>query len=222
LTALRDVGAVQGSKYITDIQLQWEKKLKATTIGLALCLLLLAGCVGTHYVPATFNPKENRYQSMANVDKDRIKTRDTSVDLRKFKITFLLTDSNVHPGRLEFAVRDVLVRAGLRNITNRDELLRFVNSRADTKEFGQLDAVALKKLSEKVGPVLVIDVRSMWDGDVRRYTGIRAVDSGSDRTLLELTHPKFIWLSVDGEAHYPLFNELHSWVQDSLAQARKG
>lgn len=196
--------------------------MSKTILVLAFAIVFLTGCVGTHYVPPTFDQKESRYKAIASVDKDKIAIRDTSVNLRKFKVVYLAVDSNVHPARLEFLLRDVLTRAGLKNIVNRDELIRVVRKREELNGLVQFDSDALKKISSSVGPVLLINARSMWDGDVRRYVSVRAIDAESGATLLDLNHPKFIWVHVDGEAHYPVFNELHSWVADSLSPARRG
>jgi hypothetical protein len=175
------------------------------------CAIVQAGCA--HYTPPKVDSKTGMYGAMASVAPGDIQKRETNVDLRKFRFVYLITQTNLYPARFEFFTRSALARMGFKNVLNQEEVAALVT---ETPELSSLQSeqaqIAVRHLSERAGPVLLVYVRSMWDGDVRRYVNLEVVDLSDGRTLLKLHHEKLIWIDVDAEAHYPVLNEFKKWA----------
>jgi hypothetical protein len=196
--------------------------MKIMIAALSCCALLLVGCAATAYHPLKFDTQSSRYSTSTIIDPNAITARDVNVDLKKFKFVYLQTSSNVFPRRFEFYIRDVLHRAGLKNVVNTAELSAFILDNPKTQDIvSTSDTLAQRRIAEKVGPYLLVDIKSQWDGNVRRNVTLTIVDVSNGNTLLQINHPKLIWMNVDGEAHLPIFNELQSWADDTVGRRRK-
>jgi hypothetical protein len=196
--------------------------MKIRNLALICCVFLLGGCAANAYQSPKFDSQTSRYLTSTNIDASAIVVRDVNIDLSKFKFVYLSTNSNVFPGRFEFYVRNVLHRAGLKNVINAGEMSSFILDNPKTQDIvSTSDAVALRRIAEKVGPYLLVTLNSYWDGNVRRNVTLKIIDASTGKTLLQINHPKFIWTNVDGEAHLPVFNEIQSWADDTTGRRRK-
>lgn len=176
-----------------------------------LCLGL-AGCAS--YAPVQVDQKTGMYSTTTELDKSAIREYDTTVDLQAFRFVYLNANSNVYPGRFEFFVRNALADLGVTQVLNQDELVAFVKAHPKLKDVSSVnDPLAIKKVSEAVGPILMVEFNSIWDGDVRRYVTLKITDASTGRKLLHVEQDKLIWMSVDPEAHYPVLNVLRQWVK---------
>jgi hypothetical protein len=189
-------------------------------IPLLLSAVMLTSCAA--YAPPTVDPKTGLIGAMASLDEGAIQVRNTNVDLRKFRFVHLSAGTNVYPARFEFFVRAALDRAGFRHVLNTNELTQLVTSDPKLAAVQSInDPVAQRRLSELAGPILRIDFRSQWDGNVRRYVTLSVVDLSTGNELLRIHNPKTIWMEVDSEAHYPVLNEFQKWV-DACVSAKGG
>lgn len=179
---------------------------------LILCLLIvLSGCAS--YAPPKINDKTGLYDTSTSLDEGAVQNRNTNLNLRKYRFVHLVTETNVYPGRFEFFTRAALARNGLTTVLNTDELAEMVASNPRFSSIQSVtDPVSLRRLAEQVGPILQVRLSSRWDGDVRRYVTMTVRDLATGEQLLHIYHSKMIWSDVDGEAHYPVLNELKKWV----------
>lgn len=177
-----------------------------------LCFAALGGCAS--YAPVQVDPKTGLYPTATQLEASAIREYETTVDLSKFKFVALSSSSNVYPARFEFFVRAALADLGIKQVLNQDELVAMVKMHPKLTAVTAInDPLAIKKVSDTVGPILLIEFNSVWDGDVRRYVTLKATDASTGKTLLRVEHPKMIWASVDPEAHYPVLNALREWVK---------
>jgi hypothetical protein len=177
-----------------------------------LALPFVAGCAGIHYTPPSFDAKAGRYSAIATVERSNIKVRNTAIDISKYKFILLNVQSNVHPARLEYALRDVINRAGFSQVVNKNEFMKFALKSKNPKLAEMTHPDLYKAIASEVGPFLSVEARAIWPGGAQRFVALRVTDIQTGETLLEINHPKTIWISVDGEAHYPIYNELHAWL----------
>lgn len=173
----------------------------------------LVGCAS--YAPPTLDKKSGSYSTIVEVDKGGVLAFETDTDPRRFGTVLLIAESNVYPERFEFFNRQALADLGMLRVQNPGEMAALLDDHGLGRK---VDADAVAAFSSKVQPVLVIEVKSQWDGDVRRYVKLRVIDSRDGRVLLEVDHPRLIWMDVDSEAHYPVFNELRRWYSASTAK----
>jgi hypothetical protein len=177
-----------------------------------LATLIVSGCAV--YAPPKFDEKTGLYKQGAALDAGAIEKRDTNVDLKRFRFAYLISDSNVYPGRFEFFARSALAHAGITRVLNTAEMLEWVNT-PELSEIPSLsDPVSQRRLSERIGPVLLIRLSSIWDGDVTRDVDLAVTDLSTGKELLHIHHHRFVWVEVDSEAHYPVFNEFKKWVDE--------
>jgi hypothetical protein len=184
------------------------------------CTCVLGGCA--HYAPPKLDEKTGMYAATASIAPGDIQKRETDVDLSKFRFVFLVAQTNVYPARFEFFTRAALARVGFKNVLNQEEVVSLITSTPELSSIKSVsDPLALRQLSDLVGPSLLVQVKSIWDGDVRRYVTVNVVDLSDGRTLLQLHHEKLIWMDVDSEAHYPVLNEFKKWVDQCSANREK-
>ena len=175
---------------------------------------VLGGCAS--YQPVQVDPKTDLYATTTQLDDSAIREYDTSVDPAKFRFVALNANSNVYPARFEFFTRTALADLGIKQVLNQEELVAMVKMHPKLGSINAInDPLAIKKVSDTVGPIMLIEFSSAWDGDVRRYVTLKITDASTGRTLLRVEHPKPIWVSVDPEAHYPVLNALRQWVKAS-------
>lgn len=177
-------------------------------------LLVLAAGLGacSTYAPVKLDEKTGQYATSTQLDPGATRVWETGVNPKEFKLVLLATQTNVYPLRFEFFARSALFDLGLKRVLNVGEMAALL----EDKGLGdKVDPESIRKLSNSGLPVLVVDMRSTWDGDVRRYVTLKAIDGRNGKTLLSLDHPKLIWMDVDPEAHLPVFNALRNWYQTS-------
>lgn len=176
--------------------------------------LAMSGCAT--YAPIQVDPKSDLYSTATDLDKSAIREYDTSIDPQIFRFIALNANSNVYQARFEFFVRNALSYLGIKQVLNQDELAAMVKMHPRLKDVtSTTDSLAIKKISDTIGPMLFVDFNSTWDGDVRRYVSLKIVDGSTGRVLLRIEHPKLIWANVDSEAHYPVLNALRQWFKAS-------
>ncbi|MES2946444.1 MAG: hypothetical protein V4772_26550 [Pseudomonadota bacterium] len=191
--------------------------LRASLFSVGFVALGLVGCAS--YQPVQVDPKTDLYNTATKLEDSAIRENDTSADLAKYRFVVLNTRSNVYPARFEFFIRTALADLGMVKVLNQEELVSLVKMHPKLASMESInDPLAIKKVSDTLGPVLVIDCNSMWDGDVRRYVTLKITDASSGKTFLRIDHPKFIWASVDPEAHYPVLNALRQWVRATASK----
>jgi hypothetical protein len=180
---------------------------------IVVATLFVSGCAV--YAPPKIDEKTGLYKQAAALDPGEIRKRDTNVDLKKFRFAYLISDSNVYPGRFEFFARSALARAGITRVLNTHEMTEWISSTSELSEIASLsDPISQRRLSERIGPVLLIQLSSMWDGDVTRDVDLVVTDLSTGKAMLEIHHHRFVWMEVDSEAHYPVFNELKKWAEE--------
>ena len=177
-----------------------------------LATLLVSGCAV--YAPPKIDEKTGLYKQTASVQPGAIEKRDTNVDLKKFRFAYLISDTNVYPARFEYFARSPLARAGITRVLNTREMQEWGNQPELAGITSLSDPISQRRLSERIGPILLIQLSSMWDGDVTRNVSLTVTDLSSDKVLLQIRHDKFVWMEVDSEAHYPVFNELKKWAEE--------
>ena len=183
-----------------------------------VCLLAtLSGCAS--YAPPKINDKTGFYETITNLDEAAIRTRNTDVNLGKYRFVHLVSETNVYPGRFEFFTRAALAKNGFTRVLNTDELTELIASNSRFSSIQSIsDPVSLRRLAELFGPILQIRFSSRWDGDVRRYVTMTITDLTTGEQLLHIYHSKLIWSDVDAEAHYPVLNEFKKWADACSAK----
>lgn len=199
------------------LQNRFEMNKLHHVVTLSMLALSLGGCA-SFYTPPQVNPQTGQYLTSTELDQSAIREYETSIDPRKYKFISLQANSNIHPKRFEFFVRNALADLGLKQALNQDELVALVKSHPKLSSLTSInDPLSIKKISETVGPILMVECVSTWDGDVRRYVTLKITDASSGKILLRVEHPKLIWMDADTEAHYPVFNVLRRWFKESTS-----
>ncbi len=192
------------------------KRLKrgwSTVVLIYLFAFLVGGCY--YYTPLRLDPKTDLYKTSTKLEKSSIREYDTSVDPRKFRFVILSTVSNTYPARFEFFVRNALSDLGIKLVLNRKEARSLAGMHPKLSDFADSNYTQLvKKVSDVVGPVMLVYAQSVTDGD-RRHVGLKVTDISTGRVLLEVKHVKFILVEVDAPAHYPVLNALREWFKAS-------
>lgn len=188
-----------------------EIEMNSRNVLLLGALGVLFGCAT--YAPPKIDPKTGLYETGTSLSENAIHTRNTSVNLSKYRFVYLVADTNVYPRRFEFFTRAALARSGFNRVLNSSELTELIASSPRYSAIQSIsDPVSLRRLAEQLGPLLQVQFSSRWDGDVSRYVTMTVTDLATGEQLLHVYHPKLIWMDVDGEAHYPVLNEFKKWA----------
>lgn len=199
--------------------LSCDVKRYSSLITIGVLCLIASGC-GT-YKPVKIDSKTGLYGTSTELEKSAIRKYETSVDPNSFKFVYLNANSNVFSKRFEFFIRDALADLGITRVVNQEELIALVKSHPKLHGINSVtDPLSIQKISEIVGPILLVDFESIWDGDVSRYVTLRVSDASNERVLLHVEQNKFIWMEVDPEAHYPVLNALRQWFKASSNQGQ--
>ena len=192
-------------------------RLISPWLACVLSALLIGGC-STTYKPMVVDPKTGLYDTLSSVSPGGVAIGKTDVAFEDFAAIVLVADSNRYPSRLEFVARKALADLGFRNVINVPELLRWAEDQKFSFSPERITLDALRDFSTTVRPVLIVDVRYAWLGDMHHFGGMRVIDGRSGEALLTVNHPKSIFLSVDQEVIYPVLNELRKWHQKVAAK----
>jgi hypothetical protein len=185
----------------------------------ALALTLqLCGC-SPSYQTLRVDPKTDGYSTSTSVDPGGIAASVTTTDPRTFPVVLLITRSNIRPAGLEFTVRNALAQAGITNVYDAEEFSRYCSDRHLTVEPDHLDGDVIRKVSTDLVPVLVVNMSYMLVGEARMHAVLQVVDGRTGEVLLRVDHPRLVWSSFDGEALYPVLNQLRGWIKSSEAGA---
>jgi hypothetical protein len=187
---------------------------------LLLCIIIGA-CAIVHvscaqYAPPKVDSKTGEYSAMASVAPGDILTRETDVDLKKIRYVYLYTQTNLYPARFEFFNRAALAGMGFKNVLNHSEVISLVNETPELASLVSDGKIDLQSLSNRTGPALLVIVKSVGYGSARRYVDLQVRDLSDGRVLFTVHHDKMIWIDVDSEVHYPVFNELKKWVEQCV------
>ena len=186
----------------------------------AAALVALVACAGgcvSQYQPLGVDASTGLYDTSTEVDPGGVARSKTHVDPADFGAVLVLANSNYYPSHLEFTLRRTLVELGYRNVVNLTEWKAWASDRG----FAVPDEVkgeTIKEFSARVKPVLIVDMRHLTGGE-RVFTGLRVVDGRTLEPLLTVTHPRFVWTSIDKESIYPVLNELRKWQRDVTRKA---
>jgi hypothetical protein len=160
-----------------------------------------------------------KYEESAELDKGAIFARDTSVNPRTFGLVAIATSSNLYPGRFEFVTRSALADLGVTKVVNGRELLAFAQAHPKLKDIESLqEAGVLKRISAQTGPILLIEISYIWDGNVRRYVRMRVTDTAQGKQLFVVEFGKAIMMNADAEAVYPVLNAFRAWYLASAGE----
>jgi hypothetical protein len=186
-------------------------------IAFALLVLGIGACSST-YKPVALDPGTGLYNTLTSVPPGGVAVTEPKIKLDENGVVLLVADSNRYPSRLEFVTRKALADLGYRNVVN----VRELRSWADDTKFNfapdRISIEALKDFSANVRPVLIVDVRYGWLGEVQHYGGLRIIDGRDGTPLLTVSHPRHVWVSVDEEVIYPVLNELRKWHRSVFAK----
>ncbi len=154
------------------------------------------------------------YSNAFKLDEDAIVKRDTSVDLSKFRFVYLETVTTFYPGKFSFYVRQHLSEMGMRNILNHDEMAALVEGNPELTPFSSLGTpMALKQLSNLVGPILKVTMKLDLPTISSRDIFVEITDLSSGKTLLEIHHRTAVLLyDAQDEVYYPVFNAINAWL----------
>lgn len=180
----------------------------------AVIAVVLAGC-STNYKPLRLDAAQSAYPTNAKVDPGGILAFDTSVDPASYPYILMTTASNYRPSNLSFTLRTALAQSGFVNVYTSEELGLLARDRGYPFPEDTVDAASLRRFSEEVGPVLLVDMRYGRVGDARMYGSLSVRDARTGRQLLKVDHPRTVWSDFDAEALYPVLNEFRRWVKSS-------
>src|SRR3954453_19635757 len=149
---LRKFGSIGKRFVIADLLIYWLRRISSAGAFLALdhrstccaqpCLapgyggimdirlftlvvcLATAGCSG--YSPPKVDQDTGLYVIEESVDGESIATRDTNVDLKKYRFFWIVTQSGLLPERFEFLGREALALSGVKYVLDTRELTNFV------------------------------------------------------------------------------------------------
>ena len=189
-----------------------------------LALIIMGACSTSSqfYVPQPANPGSALYPASTAVSEGDYQKRDTKVSLKGFRFVYLQTDSNNYPGRFHFFVRQALARNGLLQVLSESELADWVKDQGlsiDDKELN--DADSLRKLSDSIGPILLVQMKSMSDTRGGHDVVLNVDDLSTGKTVLRIRHSRIIVANIDKTMHYPVFNAFTQWVNECIARAER-
>ena len=191
--------------------------IDARVSGSALFALLLCAC-STTYKPLALDPKTGLYDTRTTVDAGGVSVAKVRVSPKDFGAVLVVADSNKYPSRLEFATRRALAELGYANVINVQELRDWASDLKFDMPADKITGQVLKDFSVRMKPLLIVDMRYGYVGNTQHFAGLRVVDGRSLQVLLAVTHPKGVWVSVDEEIIYPVFNELRRWHRQMTEQ----
>jgi hypothetical protein len=185
---------------------RWMHALSLTAAAAAL-----VGC-STTYKPMSVDAATGLYDTRTAVDPGGVTVAKNRVNPAEFGAVILLADSNQFPSRLEFVARRALADMGYtRVVTVREWREWAADSRFPVSEDDKVTGAVLRDFSQRVKPLLIVDVRYAWVGGSRHLGALRVIDGRNLQQLLTVSHPKVVWMNVDDEVIYPVLNELRKW-----------
>jgi hypothetical protein len=133
-------------------------------------------------------------------------------------VVLLASNSNLRPANFEFTMRSALAHLHETRVFNRDEFRQLAKDRHFALDDDKLDSATIKRFSEQVAPVLVVDTIYARLGDANWHAALRVIDGRTGELLLVVDHPKLVMLDSANEVLYPMLNQLRRWYAESARQ----
>ncbi|HVL59441.1 MAG TPA: hypothetical protein VM491_23350 [Burkholderiaceae bacterium] len=144
---------------------------------------------------------------------------DTTVDPKSFPIVLLAAGTPVRPAGFEFTVRSALAQLGLTRVYNVGEFRRLAHDLRFAGADDTVNAALVRRFSQEIAPVLVVEATNIPFGEARMRFDLRVIDGRDAKILLNVNHPRFIWVDHDAEVLRPVLNQLRRWARASAKRA---
>lgn len=185
---------------------------------LSALLYALAGCTPSFQVVKP-DPVTGLLPTGVQVKPEEITHYKPSAVVHDLKFVVLDTHS-IGMGTNEFGgfMLASLKEFGFPKLITRDELAQLVLSSPLRDSVGNVtDPVALAKISDALGPFLLIDVLQAFKGEAWFETVLQVRDPARAEALLGVHRVRLNWMNMDKEVNYPILNVLKRWLDESRA-----
>jgi hypothetical protein len=138
--------------------------------------------------------------------------------VKSVPFVYVRTVAPANAAALEPFLRDSLTKIGFPRQVNEEELTKLVIQSGLSSGIQNLSSViALHRLSEIIGPFLVVEVRAARITDVWYRLDAVIVDPVVGETVFAVSRTKINWIDFDREFSYPMMNAIKSWYDASAA-----
>jgi hypothetical protein len=183
----------------------------------AIVVSTLAGCAT--YKPAEVDPATGQFASIAPIGAAEIKVNRPMAGVKNIPFVYVRTASTYRSAELDTFVRDSLTKIGFPRQVGEEELTKLVIRSGLSGDIQNLTSViALHRLSEAIGPFLVVEVRVFPVARTTFRIDVAIVDPVAGETVFAASRTKINWLDFDREFSYPMMNAVKEWF-DASAKA---
>lgn len=184
-------------------------RLVAIFVAIAVC-----GC--SAYAPPQIDKETGLYKIEGKLSESASLRMDTSQDPRRFRFVLLNAESAYYQDQLEFAARQALADLGFMQVFNKSEFGSFVKMQQLSGKVAIQGPMSMSRISDMVGPFLIMNFSSVAYNDSDIVVKLNLMDASSGKRLLVVDDARYVWVSHDFEAYFPVLNEMRRWYMDSV------
>lgn len=187
-------------------------------IVLGLLVIVLAGCGPTYQVTKP-DAVTGQLPTKVEVKQDEILVFTPSARMAAARFFVLRTGSgNLHTNPFGKFMLESLPELGIRPVMSRDEFVKMVLASELRDSVGNVtDPIALARISDAIGPFLIIDAAQVFQGHAWFETRVRVTDPSDASTLLDIHRLRTNWANLDKEVNFPILNVVKRWADESRA-----
>jgi uncharacterized protein YceK len=191
-----------------------RKAAKNNVYIILTALLSLSGCAT--YKTAEIDPKSGQFASIAPISESEVKINRPMAGIKDIPFVYVRTISTFRSTELDAFVRDSLTKIGFPKQVSEDDLTKLVIRSGLSGEIQNLtNVIALHRLSEAIGPFLVVEVRVFRIATTAFRVETVIVDPVLGETVFLASRSKINWIDFDHEFSYPMMNAVKSWFDAS-------
>jgi len=193
-----------------------NKKWLISTAFLAVLSCGLIGCAPAYQV-AKPDPATGMLPTEVEVKPEEILVFLPSPKVHGLKFLLLRSaGGGAHTKDFAAFMRSSVKELGIDQILSIEDLTKIVLASPLKESVGNVtDPVALAKISEAIGPFLILDAVQVFQGNAWFETRVRLTDPEASDRLLEIHRIRLNWANLDKEVNYPVLNVLKRWLDES-------
>lgn len=180
--------------------------------------ILISACAPTYQI-AKVDPETGLIKTSVTVKPEEIKISVPTARVHEVKFVLVRASSGgMFTGPFSEFVVNSIGGFGFPEVIDREAFTQMVLASPLRDTVGNVtDPVALAKVSDSIGPFLIVDAVQVHLGDAWFQTRLRVTDASSAATVFEVNAVRLNWMDLDKEVNYPVLNALKRWIDESRA-----
>jgi hypothetical protein len=180
----------------------------------SLCVFFI-GCAPS-FKNAHISSNTGQFESKTEVEPKCIKTYTLLPGVKNAKYVYLKASYSYNDNVFYSFLKNGLMVIGIDNVMNEKEVSTFILSKGLSNYVTSIsDPISLHNLAEVSGPFLFIEADLKMVTDVVYRFDLKVTDPATNKTLLDVSRVRLVWLDLDKEVNLPMLNLIKKWYDES-------